>query len=306
MQMARFAHGRSADAEPEPRSTIRNRRPPPGAVRLLLAGVVASTVGLTAHHALPLANHTVETVALIIFGATLVAMAAARLALRREVAALPAVVILTPGSVAVETARHDDLVLCTALHHSELEHGFFTRLGPRFLEAYHATFIDSPHAVSRIATIGGHPVGFVAGLIRPRAHARWVLRRRGARLALLGALALLARPLAALRFARTRVARYARTWRRHRREAPQGAQPGRSGLSEPAVLSHVAVLPGARGTGAGRRLTAAFAEAAREAGAERAALVTLAGFAGAGGFYERLGWCPGPIRPTPDGRSIQE
>jgi ribosomal protein S18 acetylase RimI-like enzyme len=274
---------------------------------VLLAAIVAASLAFGAHHVLPLRGHTAETVVFVVAGAALVALAAGLLAVGRNEDGLAAVVVVEPGAVELHGGTKDDLLFCAALHVAELEHGFFTALGPRFLRAYHATFIDSPHAVSIVASIGGHPVGFVAGLLRPREHARWVLRRRGPRLAALGAAALLARPVAALRFARTRLARYVRTWRRHRRELVPPTRGNReTGAHEAAALSHLAVSLGARGSGAGRRLTEAFADAARAAGAPRVALVTLEGEDGAGRFYARLGWEPGELRMTPDGRAMRE
>jgi ribosomal protein S18 acetylase RimI-like enzyme len=273
---------------------------------VLLAAIVAASLAFGAHHVLPLRGHTAETVVFVVAGAALVALAAGLLAVGRNEDGLAAVVVVEPGAVELHGGTKDDLLFCAALHVAELEHGFFTALGPRFLRAYHATFIDSPHAVSIVASIGGHPVGFVAGLLRPREHARWVLRRRGPRLAALGAAALLARPVAALRFARTRLARYVRTWRRHRGEpGPPTRHRGTHG-GEPAALSHLTVAPGARGSGAGRRLTEAFADASRAAGAPHVALVTLEGQDGAGRFYARLGWQPGVLRITPDGRAMRE
>jgi hypothetical protein len=175
---ASATHGRAqgrrfpaADPLASRRFTRRQAGPCAFTLRTLLAGVLAGSLGFAAHHALPFQSHAVEAVIFVVVGAVVVAVAAARVALRREVPAPAPVVVLSAGATAVHPAAHDDLGFCIALHHAELEHGFFTKLGPRFLEAYHATFVDSPHAVSRVATIGGHPVGFVAGLLQPRAHA---------------------------------------------------------------------------------------------------------------------------------------
>lgn len=189
------------------------------------------------------------------------------------------------------------------MHASALPHGFFVSLGPRFLRRYYRSFTDSPHAVALVACVDGHPVGFLVGPVRARAHRRWVLRNRGLGLALSGVAALSVRPGLAAQFARTRFARYLKALgRRTDAEVPACDAPD----GDVAVLSHVAVLPGARHTGSGSALVTSFERAAREAGAPVAHLATLEGRDGAGAFYERLGWSPGPIHPTPEGRRMQE
>ena len=130
-----------------------------------------------------------------------------------------------------------------------------------------------------------------------------MIRRRGARLVAGGLLAMASRPRPALRFATTRLARYARAWRAR---PPVKAHEARGSEDTPAVLSHVAVLPGARKSGVGARLVSAFADAAAEAGADTATLVTLEDEDGAGAFYARQGWAPEETRSTPDGRQLRE
>jgi len=140
------------------------------------------------------------------------------------------------------------------------------------------------------------------GIVDPPLHRRWVLRRRGGWLALLGATALAARPRLALQFVQTRLVRYAGSWRRHR---PADA-PALAGGVAPAVLSHVAVLPAARGAGSGAQLVRCFEQAAGRAGARRAVLTTLAGADGASDFYLRLGWTMTTVRTTPEGDRMEE
>ena len=186
------------------------------------------------------------------------------------------------------------------MHAETLPHGFFVELGHRFLRAYLATFVASPHAAVLLLTMQDAPVGMVAGILRPRSHRRWVLRHRGVRLALLGGLALAARPRLALRFGRTRIARYRRAW--SRRSTSQAPEPE----GQPAVLSHVAVAPGAQGAGLGTMLVDAFVAAARDAGSPRVVLVTLAGENGAAGFYRRHGWVENGLRCDFDGEPMIE
>jgi GNAT superfamily N-acetyltransferase len=245
--------------------------------------LAASGISYGLHHTRPLDGHDLSVVLLFVGAAAVVAMVFAALARTAE-RQLPVVVTLQPGSAEIRAAGTDDLDFGAALHAETLPHGFFAELGHRFLRAYLATFVASPHAVALILTVHDAPVGTVFGILRPGAHARWVLRHRGPRLALLGGIALAARPRLALRFARTRLTHYRRAWGR-RRTSPTAEPAG-----QPAVLSHVAVAPGAQGAGLGGQLVEAFVEAAREAGSPRVELVTLAGRDGASGFYRRLGW----------------
>lgn len=84
---------------------------------------------------------------------------------------------------------------------------------------------------------------------------------------------------------RTRLARYAGAWRRHR---SLDALPPSNGSV--AVLSHVAVLPGARGSGVGRCLVDGFIDSVAAEGIEDVVLETRRGEHGAGSFYEQAGW----------------
>ena len=277
------------------------------AVSAALVAAVAAGVGYAVHHATPLSPHTVGTIALAVVAAVALALIPLVVASGRRHPPLPPVVIASPGATAVRRADRDQASFCAALHAHTLPHGFFVELGPRFLHAYYLTFLDSPHAVALTAAAQGHPIGMVVGVTSPRAHTRWVLRRHGVRLALAGLGALVTRPLVGLRFARTRFARYAGAWRRHRAgsggtdEADSPGQPRRT-----AILSHIAVLPGARRAGVGGQLVDGFVEASRERGAERVVLLTLAEENGAGTFYAARGWTPTRAHSTPDGEAMRE
>ena len=247
------------------------------------------------HHTTPLDGHDVSVILLFIAAGVAVVFAARAATAERQ---LPVVITLQPGSATLRAARIDDLDFCTALHAETLPHGFFAELGYSFLRAYLATFVSSPHAVALLLTLRDAPVGMVVGVLRPRAHRHWVLRHRGFRLAILGATALATRPRLAVRFARTRIVHYFRAWRRRRN--PPTTQP----TGQPAVLSHVAVAPGAEGAGFGRQLVEAFVEAARDAGSQRVVLATLAGEAGAAGFYRKQGWFESAPSLNFDGQSM--
>ena len=249
-----------------------------------LAGLAAAAGSFGLHHTDPLDGHELRVTLLIVAATAAIAylfVAVARSSERR----LPTVIALSRGSSEVRALTRGDLDFCTVLHAETLPHGFFAELGHPFLRAYLETFVSSPQGVALLLTANDAPVGMVVGVLNVRAHVRWVFRHRGARLALLGVMALAIRPRLALRFARTRLARYRRAWSR-RNAATVAEQPA----GQPAVLSHVAVVPGAQRAGFGAQLVGAFVEAAREAGSSRVVLTTLAGETGAAGFYRRQGW----------------
>jgi ribosomal protein S18 acetylase RimI-like enzyme len=187
-------------------------------------------------------------------------------------------------------------------HRAQLRHGLFPELGPRFLRAYHRSFLDSPFALFYVAVLDNEPVGFVAGTIDQHAHQQWVLRHRGVRLAWWGLLGLAVRPRTLWWFLRTRVDRYLRAaGRAIASRDPRGPGAGSAGVEAASqaggsaaggaigVLTHVAVDPDARGRGLGKQLTQRFATAACEQGSSEVRLVTRAQ-EGAAGFYEALGW----------------
>lgn len=206
--------------------------------------------------------------------------------------------------------RPEDLPMVAALHAEGLPHGFFARLGGRFLATYHRGYLDSPHGVMRVARRDGRVVGVVVGSTASRAHSRWVVRHLGLTLALWGLLGLLQRPRELWTFLHTRLGRYGRgIWRRLRsRPAPtptpasggQGARP-----RDVAVLQHVVVAPRARGAGLGTALVTAFVDVLRARGVRQVRLVTRADD-GAGGLYERLGWRRVRERHAPDGSRLVE
>lgn len=266
----------------------------------LVVGFAAAALGYGLHHLPPLSSHPALGVAIALVATGVVATALGRIAAPRRRSGLPTLVVAPTADERARPLRRGDLDFCAALHADALPHGFFVELGPRFLRSYYATFLDSPHAVALLASVGGHPAGALVGVLSPRAHARWVLRRRAVTLALRGAASMALRPRPALRFLKTRLGRYAASWRRHATGSASG------GADEPAVLSHVAVVAGARGTGAGRRLVRSFEREARRAGARRAVLSTLEGHEGAGAFYARLGWRRSGSHATADGRRMEE
>lgn len=197
-----------------------------------------------------------------------------------------------------------DLASTSLLHVAELPDGFFSELGPRFVRAYHASFLG-PHGIALVALVAGEAVGFVVGAADERAHLAWTVRRRGIRLVGAALVAFATRPGLALRFARTRGLRYVRAALRFARTKTSSAPPeGAAAASRAAtagVLSHVAVHPDHRGSGLGRALVDAFVDEARVKGVDRVRTMTKSGPGGAAGLYRALGWQPTPSRPDLDG-----
>jgi ribosomal protein S18 acetylase RimI-like enzyme len=215
------------------------------------------------------------------------------------------------ASLRVEEARPGDLTRTAELHARCLPNGFFARLGPRFLRAYHASFLASPYAIALVVRDqAGDARSFLVATTANRLHYRWVVRHRGPHLLLHLLLALAARPRLAARFARSRLPRYA-SWlvrypfRRAARPAAGAATAPEAGAAPVAVLTHVAVDEAARGHGDGRELVAVFLARAQAAGAGDARLVTDLED-GAVGFYERLGWRSAGDHRDRDGVRVRE
>lgn len=205
--------------------------------------------------------------------------------------------------VGVRPLLASDIEFAAALHAEALPHGFFASLGRSYLRTYYRSFLASPYACGLAAGPEGGPVGFVVGVLDPVAHRRFTVRRFGARMAAEGALALVRHPDVGLEFLCTRLGRYTKGLLRSlrpRRAGPSRRQPPgmHSGLG---VLSHVAVIPDARGSGVGEALVDAFVSSARRGDVRRLELLTLADGLGATRFYDRLGWqCEGVV--TDEGR----
>ena len=185
--------------------------------------------------------------------------------------------------------RKDDVAFTAALHHVELPHGFFPKLGVPYLRAYHRTYVASPYSVALVAEDGGRPCGFLVGTVRHSAHNRFVVRNHGARLTFAALRAMLTRPRLAVQFVSTRLGRYLRSLANHLRPTATPSVVGDQAVSL-ATLSHVAVTPDKRTNGVGSLLVNGFAEAARAAGSHSTVLSTLAEERGAADFYSRLGW----------------
>ena len=255
--------------------------------RGVIVSVVAVGFAYLVHHAGPLQTHAFEVVAAA-FAATVVLTMLVAGSPPRLTSPGAEPLILTPASPRLrEGSSRADLTFCATLHKQALPHGLFTSLGERFMVAYYETYAASPFGVLLVAEMSGVDVGFVAGAWDPAKHKGWLVRHRGPRLAGIGLVSLVARPLTAARFARTRASSYLRAIRRTR-SGP--ATPSRTAADGAAHLSHVATRRGARGLGAGAALVRAFEAHAQAQDAPYTYLTTIADDAGAGTFYETLGW----------------
>lgn len=200
------------------------------------------------------------------------------------------------ASVVIRQLRPEDLPFVVEQHLHHFPSGFFARLGPRFLTEYYRSFLTSDHACSLLAIDGRERIGFLVGLVAPRAHRAHVLRHHRTGLAARAAVALSVRPALLAHFLRTRARRYAR------KLIVSRIRPVATPTSGPpaAVLAHLAVTPHQQGRGAGTMLIEHFESAVAAGGREQIVLVTETGGPG-DGYYRCHGWLPVGEHRTPDG-----
>ncbi|MDP9395263.1 MAG: GNAT family N-acetyltransferase [Actinomycetota bacterium] len=172
------------------------------------------------------------------------------------------------------------------LHAHHFPHGFLARAGHGVLRAWYDAARTSPAAVTLVAATAEGPVGYLFGTSDDAGHRAHVVRRCGPRLAAALVAGLAVRPALLATFLRTRLCRYAA----RAAHAARGARPATTGRGATATLHHIAVDPEVRSSGAGKSLVTAYEAELRRRGVSTARLVTLAGPAGAGPFYARLGW----------------
>ena len=210
----------------------------------------------------------------------------------------------TAPAIGVRPMKEHDLVRAARLHRQHLPNGLFPSLGERFLRRYLRTYLDTPTAVALAIEGEEGAFGFLCGTVDRRAHRDHVLRHHAGSLVRSGLVSLTMHPTVAVRFIRTRAWHYLRALLRVGRRKRGGAPTtGASRKAWPAVLAHLVVAPHSRCAGAGAALVDAFETVARERGLALAELLTLPGEAGAGGFYERLGWHSGELCSDRDGVS---
>ncbi|NNM47847.1 GNAT family N-acetyltransferase [Knoellia koreensis] len=203
--------------------------------------------------------------------------------------------------IAMSTAA---LAQTAALHEELLPNGLFPALGRRFLRHWHQTFITSPYGFGLTAfDQQGNCCGFLIGTTDQRLYTLGVLRRNGYRLAALGAVSMATRPRLAVRFMRTRAARYLiRIATARKRKAPPNAA-HRESEPRVAVLHALITEPSARGRGVAAALLGQFEQELRSKGVPTLQLVTLE-TGGATGFYRRLGYVETDRRINRDGEAV--
>ncbi|MFI8414667.1 GNAT family N-acetyltransferase [Paeniglutamicibacter gangotriensis] len=186
-----------------------------------------------------------------------------------------------------------------------LPDGLFPRLGKRFVKRWMRTFLIQQHGVALVAVTNDaaqQQVGFLIGSTDQIHHVADVLNNHKWSLLLSGTAALSLRPRVLLQFLRTRARPYLL------RIAGRTSSPRATiTKTEPAtaVITSLVVLPTVRGGGVGSLLVDEFLAQAQREGSFRAELVTTAGAAGAGVFYEKIGWVCAEERYSKDGTQIQ-
>lgn len=145
-----------------------------------------------------------------------------------------------------------DLDFVLEQHKMHFPDNVFHRLGPRMLQCYYRTFLDSNHAVALVALIDGHPSGYLTGVLDTVRHRQLVKQFHKSSLAVASLLAALRHPLLAAGLVRRRV-------QVNRR--PNSKQPDAPTVT--AVLSHVAVQTSRQRLGSGSALVDAFLDHCR-------------------------------------------
>ena len=196
------------------------------------------------------------------------------------------------------TAAHLSLVV--SQHLAQFPHGFFARLGPRFLLEYYSAFCTSAAAFAVVAAREGDVAGYLVGRLSADGHRRHLLDVHGRRLAALGVWGLVRHPRVMMTFLRTRSGRYLRKlggWLIRREDVAS------VGLGRTAILDYVVVREEFRGLGLGGQLIRSFEAECRRRGVETITLVTDVG-GPAVAYYEATGWVPQAEHTSVDGRHL--
>lgn len=202
-----------------------------------------------------------------------------------------------PDTVSLRPMAREDCDATADLHVRYLGDGLFPRLGRRFVRRWHATFVDSAHAVAHVAVRpDGEVLGFVVAAVDQRAYVTHTLQEARLSLLVRGGLAMLVRPRVAVVFARTRVRSY---WARLRRPVKPGPAGPRT-----AVVHAIVTTPASRGTGVGRMLLARVEDDVRASPTGCIELLSEDGAQGGANFYRRLGWVEGESFVNRDARRM--
>ncbi|WP_176455968.1 N-acetyltransferase [Gordonia sp. IITR100] len=212
------------------------------------------------------------------------------------------------GVVTVRAASVADLTATSTLHVAHLRLGLFPRLGRRFVQRWHTTFLTAPGGVGIVATTRdteGREVllGFLLGTTDRDASRSDLISFRSWPIVLHAAVALALRPVTLVQFLRTRLVRYARRFAlaAHTRRKTVSASTRCS--TQVAELDVLAVSPAARRLGLGAHLVELFVHACETGGAVRIELVAPA-TTEAVSFYRRTGWEQTSTTVTSDGAPV--
>ena len=190
-------------------------------------------------------------------------------------------------NVEVRAMQRGDVGAVTAVHLAAFPGFFLSFLGPRFLRELYRAIVDDEECIAYVAVADGRVIGFVAGSASSGFYRR-AARRRWFRFALASFGAFLRKPKIAPRLLR---ALYA---------PPKAALEG-------ALLMSLAVDPRVQRSGAGRLLTAAFTEGAKQRGAKAVVLTTdRDGNDAVNAFYRAQGFTAAGEFVTPEGRAMNE
>ena len=193
-----------------------------------------------------------------------------------------------------ESLKQPHLQQVAVLHEVCFPGYYLTRLGPAFLQAMYGWYVESPHAIGRVALDAEERVvGFVAGTTDADTYHRALFRERG------GAM------LAALvrRVVRSPVATFRLVWERkdlagqaitsvlsRSSSAPGQADVAPKEEAPMASLVSIGIEPSMRRLGIGRRLSEIFLQEARARGCRAVALSVREDNEAARRFYQSLGW----------------
>jgi ribosomal protein S18 acetylase RimI-like enzyme len=176
--------------------------------------------------------------------------------------------------------------------HLESFPGFFlTFLGARFLSLYYAGICAAPEGIAYVYLDStGSPAGFVAGTSDPRGFYSRLLRKDWMRFSMASLAAMVRKPSIVPRIARGLL---------HPSQNPAEI--------DVAGLYSIGVLPSLQGTGAGKKLVAAFLEEARNRGCRKVFLTTdREGNDAVNEFYRKMRFRVEREYTTPEGRRMNE
>lgn len=190
--------------------------------------------------------------------------------------------------LAYTSLRPSDVAELARIHARGFPSFFLTSLGLPFLREFYAAQLDDPSAIGVVARVAdGRPVGVVVGTTEPAGFYGRLVRRRGLRFAVAGALGALRNPRAVPRLVRALT---------YRGDAPAPSF---------ALLSSIVVDPARSGGGVGYQLQKRWCEEAARRGVARAYLQTDQDDNDAVvEFYRRCGWTAAGSSTTPEGRRL--